>query len=103
MQPLLVVILAAGKGTRMKSALPKVLHALAGRSLLGHAIALSKDAGATKIAVVVGPNMPEVTAEARRHAPEASIFVQHQQLGTANAVLAAREAIASHTGDVCVL
>jgi bifunctional UDP-N-acetylglucosamine pyrophosphorylase/glucosamine-1-phosphate N-acetyltransferase len=103
MQPLLVVILAAGKGTRMKSALPKVLHPLAGRSLLGHAIALSKDAGATRLAVVVGPDMQQVEAEARRHAPDASIFVQHKQLGTADAVLAAREAIASHAGDVCVL
>lgn len=103
MQPLLVVILAAGKGTRMKSALPKVLHTLAGRSLLGHAIALSRDAGATRLAVVVGSDTPQVAAEVRRQAPEASIFVQHQQLGTANAVLAAREAISSHSGDVCVL
>jgi bifunctional UDP-N-acetylglucosamine pyrophosphorylase/glucosamine-1-phosphate N-acetyltransferase len=103
MQPLLVVILAAGKGTRMKSARPKVLHALAGRSLLGHAMALSRDAGATRLAVVVGPDMPDVAAEVHRHAADAAVFVQHRQLGTANAVLAAREAIASHTGDVCVL
>lgn len=103
MQPLLVVILAAGKGTRMKSARPKVLHPLAGRSLLGHAMALSKDAGASRLAVVVGPDMPEVAAEALRHAAGAAVFVQHQQLGTAHAVLAAREAIAAHTGDVCVL
>lgn len=103
MQPLLVVVLAAGKGTRMKSARPKVLHPLAGRSLLGHAMALSRDAGASRLAVVVGSDMPQVAAEARRHAADAAIFVQHRQLGTANAVLAAREAIASHTGDVCVL
>lgn len=103
MQPLLVVILAAGKGTRMKSARPKVLHPLAGRSLLGHAMALSKDAGASRLAVVVGPDMPEVAAEALRQAAGAAVFVQHQQLGTAHAVLAAREAIAAHTGDVCVL
>jgi bifunctional UDP-N-acetylglucosamine pyrophosphorylase/glucosamine-1-phosphate N-acetyltransferase len=103
MQPLLVVILAAGKGTRMKSARPKVLHHVAGRSLLGHAMALSRDAGATRLAVVVGPGMPEVAEEARLHAGDAAIFVQHQQLGTAHAVLAARDAIASHTGDVCVL
>lgn len=103
MQPLLVVILAAGKGTRMKSARPKVLHPLAGRSLLGHAMALSKDAGASRLAVVVGPDMPEVAAEALRQAAGAAVFVQHQQLGTAHAVLAAREAIAAHAGDVCVL
>ncbi|MFM9846688.1 MAG: bifunctional UDP-N-acetylglucosamine diphosphorylase/glucosamine-1-phosphate N-acetyltransferase GlmU [Hyphomicrobiaceae bacterium] len=103
MQPLLVVVLAAGKGTRMKSALPKVLHPLAGRSLLGHAMALSRDAGATRLAVVVGPGMPEAAEEVRRHASDAAVFVQHKQLGTAHAVLAAREAIASHMGDVCVL
>ena len=103
MQPLLVVILAAGKGTRMKSARPKVLHALAGRSLLGHAIALSHEAGASRLAVVVGPDMAEVAADVRRHAADATVFVQDQQLGTANAVLAARAVIASHTGDVCVL
>jgi len=103
MQPLLVVILAAGKGTRMKSARPKVLHPLAGRSLLGHAMALSREGGATRLAVVVGPGMPQVAEEARRYAVDAAVFVQHQQLGTAHAVLAARDAIASHTGDVCVL
>ena len=45
-RPLLIVVLAAGKGTRMKSALPKVLHKIAGRSMLGHVLALARELGA---------------------------------------------------------
>jgi bifunctional UDP-N-acetylglucosamine pyrophosphorylase/glucosamine-1-phosphate N-acetyltransferase len=103
-RPLLTVILAAGKGTRMKSALPKVLHALAGRSLLGHVLALARDLGGEAPAVVVGPAMEEVAAEARRWAPAARIFVQERQAGTADALLAARAALAQGAaGDVLVL
>jgi bifunctional UDP-N-acetylglucosamine pyrophosphorylase / glucosamine-1-phosphate N-acetyltransferase len=101
--PLLTVILAAGKGTRMKSAVPKVLHPIAGLSMLGHAIASATAAGSSSIAAVIGPGMDAVRAEAARLAPEAQIFVQEQQLGTAHAVLAARAAIAAHHGDVLVL
>ena len=102
-RPLLVVILAAGKGTRMQSALPKVLHPVAGRSLLGHVIARAQAASATKIAVVVGPGMDAVAKEAGRHAPGCGIYVQTDQRGTADAVLAARQALATHQGDVVVL
>lgn len=102
-RPLMIVILAAGKGTRMKSAQPKVLHAVAGRSMLGHVLALSAELGAASIAVVVGPEMDDVRSEALTWAPDAKIFVQSEQKGTADAVLAAREAIAAHSGDVLVL
>lgn len=102
-RPLLIVILAAGKGTRMKSALPKVLHKVAGRSMLGHVLALSADLGASRIAVVVGPDMENVRAEVGALAPEAALFEQTDQKGTGDAVLAAREAIATHSGDVLVL
>ena len=101
--PLLIIVLAAGKGTRMKSALPKVLHKIAGRSMLGHVLALAHSANAQGLATVVGPDMPAVEAEAKKLAPAAGIFVQYQQLGTADAVLAAREAIKAHKGDVIVL
>ena len=101
--PLLTVILAAGKGTRMKSSLPKVLHQIAGLSMLGHTIKTAAAAGNTDIAVVIGPGMDAVRAEATRLVPEAQIFIQEQQLGTAHAVLAARAAIAAHRGDVVVL
>ncbi|MBU2581748.1 MAG: bifunctional UDP-N-acetylglucosamine diphosphorylase/glucosamine-1-phosphate N-acetyltransferase GlmU [Alphaproteobacteria bacterium] len=102
-RPLLIVILAAGKGTRMKSALPKVLHKVAGRSMLAHVMALSADLGAARIAVVVGPEMANVRAEVHALAPDAAIYEQTEQRGTGDAVLAAREAIAGHSGDVLVL
>jgi bifunctional UDP-N-acetylglucosamine pyrophosphorylase/glucosamine-1-phosphate N-acetyltransferase len=101
--PLLTVILAAGAGVRMRSARAKVLHAIAGRSLLGHALAVARQAGADRIAVVVAPRMDAVRAEALRHAPAAELFEQAQQTGTANAVLAAAPALVSHRGDVLVL
>jgi bifunctional UDP-N-acetylglucosamine pyrophosphorylase/glucosamine-1-phosphate N-acetyltransferase len=102
-RPLLIVVLAAGKGTRMKSARPKVLHEVAGRSMLAHVLALAKSADASALAVVIGPGMDEVRAEAAALSSEARVFVQHNQLGTADAVLAAREAINTHVGDVMVL
>jgi bifunctional UDP-N-acetylglucosamine pyrophosphorylase/glucosamine-1-phosphate N-acetyltransferase len=101
--PLLTVILAAGKGTRMKSAMPKVLHRIAGLSMLGHTIKAATAAGHGELAVVIGPDMDAVRAEATRLVPEPQIYVQEQQLGTAHAVLAARAAIAAHQGDVLVL
>ncbi len=100
---LLIVVLAAGKGTRMKSALPKVLHKIAGRSMLGHVLALSAASGAAQIAVVAGPDMADVEAEAAATIPGCSLHRQRVQAGTADAVLAARESIAAHTGDVLVL
>ncbi|MDX2258126.1 MAG: bifunctional UDP-N-acetylglucosamine diphosphorylase/glucosamine-1-phosphate N-acetyltransferase GlmU [Hyphomicrobiaceae bacterium] len=102
-RPLLVVVLAAGKGTRMRSDLPKVLHAVAGRSMLGHVLATAGALGAARSAVVVGPGMEAVAEEARRWASDARVFVQSEQQGTANAVLAAREALTGHAGDVLVL
>jgi bifunctional UDP-N-acetylglucosamine pyrophosphorylase / glucosamine-1-phosphate N-acetyltransferase len=99
----LAVILAAGEGTRMKSSRPKVLHAVAGQSLLGHVIAAVRAAEVDAVAVVVGPGREDVAAEARRLAPSARVFVQAERLGTAHAVLAAREAIADGFDDVVVL
>lgn len=102
-RPLLVVVLAAGQGTRMKSALPKVLHKIAGRSMLGHVLAVAQQLDADAISVVVGPDMEAVRAEALARAPQTRVWVQAQQRGTADALLAARDALASHSGDVLVL
>ncbi len=102
-RPLLVVVLAAGQGTRMKSSLPKVLHKIAGRSMLGHVLSVAQQVGADQLAIVVGPGMDAVRAEALAHAPGAKVFVQQDQRGTADAVLSAREALAGHSGDVLVL
>ncbi|MEQ1577000.1 MAG: NTP transferase domain-containing protein, partial [Hyphomicrobium sp.] len=102
-RPLLTIVLAAGKGTRMKSSLPKVMHKVAGRSMLAHVLALAAGSGSAAPAVVIGPDMEAVRAETLKLAPLASVYVQHNQQGTADAVLAAREAIAAHNGDVIVL
>ncbi len=99
----LAVVLAAGEGTRMKSATPKVLHAIAGRSLLAHVLAAVKASGAASVAVVVGPGRDDVSAEAVRAVPDASIFVQHDRRGTAHAVQMAREAIATGYDEVLVV
>jgi bifunctional UDP-N-acetylglucosamine pyrophosphorylase/glucosamine-1-phosphate N-acetyltransferase len=87
----------------MHSALPKVLHPIGGRSLLAHALAGAAAAGAERIAVVVGPDMEAVRAEAARVAPDCAIFQQTEPLGTAHAVLAARAALERHCGTILVV
>jgi bifunctional UDP-N-acetylglucosamine pyrophosphorylase/glucosamine-1-phosphate N-acetyltransferase len=103
MTELAIVILAAGKGTRMKSDLPKVLHRAAGRSLLGHVLHAAKDLRAARVVVVAGPDTPEVAAEAVRIIPDARIAIQAERKGTAHAVAMAREALAGFAGTVLVL
>jgi bifunctional UDP-N-acetylglucosamine pyrophosphorylase/glucosamine-1-phosphate N-acetyltransferase len=102
-RPLLIVVLAAGEGTRMKSAVPKVLHKIGGRSMLGHALAAAQALGPDKVAVVVGPDMDAVRGKALEQIPSAQVFVQHERKGTADALLAARAALEAHSGDVLVL
>ncbi len=99
----LAIVLAAGEGTRMRSARPKVLHAVAGQSLLAHVLAAVRGAGGTSAAVVVGPDAKAVEAEAKRVLPGAETFVQAARRGTAHAVLAAKSAIASKPDDILVI
>jgi bifunctional UDP-N-acetylglucosamine pyrophosphorylase / glucosamine-1-phosphate N-acetyltransferase len=99
----LAIVLAAGEGTRMRSARPKVLHAIAGRSLLAHVLDAVAKAGSTSIAVVVGAGGDAVAGEAKRVVPEAEIFVQAERRGTAHAVLAAKPAFARKPHDVLVI
>lgn len=99
----LAVVLAAGEGTRMKSSRPKVLHEIGGRSMLAHVLSSLTAAGASDVAVVIGPGREDVGAAARRASPDAEIFVQTERRGTAHAVLAAREALARGYDDVLVL
>ena len=101
--PLLTVVLAAGKGTRMRSDTPKVLHRIAGRSLLGHVLDCAAAMKPDRQAVVVAPGMEDVAAAARAAAGNVEAFVQKDQRGTADAVLAATSALAAHKGDVLVL
>ncbi len=99
----LAVVLAAGEGKRMHSAMPKVLHAIAGRSLLAHVLAAIAEAGVTATAVIVGPGDDAVAAEAARVLPGAECFVQRARRGTADAVLAARPALARRPDDVLIV
>ncbi|GJD94531.1 bifunctional UDP-N-acetylglucosamine diphosphorylase/glucosamine-1-phosphate N-acetyltransferase GlmU [Methylobacterium iners] len=99
---LTAIVLAAGKGTRMRSDLPKVLHRVAGRTMLGHVLAAVREAGATRVAVVVEPGQEAVAREVERGAPGAGIYPQAERLGTAHAVLAAREALAAGGHDVVI-
>src|SRR5689334_11094854 len=96
----LTIVLAAGEGTRMLSSRPKVLHEVAGRSLLGHVLTAAAN---TSIAVVVGPAHDDVSADARVYAPRAQTFVQSERRGTAHAVLAAKAAIVRGADDILVV
>lgn len=97
-----VVVLAAGEGTRMVSDLPKVLHRIAGKTLVAHVLAAARAGSADRIAVVIGPGRGDVAAEVKRAAPDAEIYVQEERRGTAHALLAARNAI-SQGQNVIVL
>src|SRR4051794_18245975 len=98
----LTVVLAAGEGTRMKSSLPKVLHPVAGQPLLAHVLEAAPHGAGTALAVVIGPDHAAVVSEIKRVRPDAATFVQTERLGTAHAVLAAREAIARGADDLLV-
>jgi bifunctional UDP-N-acetylglucosamine pyrophosphorylase/glucosamine-1-phosphate N-acetyltransferase len=98
----LTVVLAAGEGTRMRSARPKVLHEVAGQSLLAHVLDAVPHASGAALAVVIGPDHKPVADEVKRIRPDAATFVQAERLGTAHAVLAARAAIARGADDLLV-
>jgi bifunctional UDP-N-acetylglucosamine pyrophosphorylase/glucosamine-1-phosphate N-acetyltransferase len=99
--PLAAIILAAGKGTRMKSSLHKVLHPLAARPMLGHLIDAVDRLGAARKVVVVGADAAQVEAFA---APLGlDVAYQTEQLGTAHAVQQAEGALTSFDGDVLIL
>jgi bifunctional UDP-N-acetylglucosamine pyrophosphorylase/glucosamine-1-phosphate N-acetyltransferase len=99
----LAIVLAAGEGTRMRSARPKVLHEIAKQSLLAHVLAAVRHAGGSAVAVVIGPDADAVSAEAKRSAPGAEIFVQKERRGTAHAVLAAEKAFARSADDILII
>lgn len=99
----LAIVLAAGEGTRMRSALPKVLHGIAGRSLLAHVLRAVAETKATATAIVLGPDQEAVAAEAERALPGAQCFTQHERRGTAHAVLAARPALERKADDILIV
>ena len=99
----LTIGLAAGEGTRMQSSTAKVLHQLAGQSLLAHVLKAAPEGPGSALAVVIGPDRADVAAEATRARADAAIFIQRERLGTAHAVLAARDAIARGADDVLIV
>jgi bifunctional UDP-N-acetylglucosamine pyrophosphorylase/glucosamine-1-phosphate N-acetyltransferase len=98
---LALLVLAAGKGTRMRSRLAKVLHPVCGRPLIQHAIGYGHALAAGRIVVVIGADSPDV-----REAVEsagAEVVVQREQLGTGHAVQQARDLLADHAGPILVM
>ncbi len=96
---LAAIVLAAGKGTRMKSALPKVLHPVCGRPMIHYVLDTVRALGVSRTIVVIGRDMPEVASAV---AP-VETAIQARQLGTADAVKAARAALSGFQGAVLIL
>jgi bifunctional UDP-N-acetylglucosamine pyrophosphorylase / glucosamine-1-phosphate N-acetyltransferase len=99
----LAIVLAAGEGTRMRSSLPKVLHAIGGRSLLAHVLRAVAESNVSATAVVVGPDQDAVAAEAERVLLGTQCYVQRERRGTAHAVLAARPALERKAQEVVIV
>ncbi|HEY7145133.1 MAG TPA: NTP transferase domain-containing protein [Streptosporangiaceae bacterium] len=100
--PAAVIILAAGEGTRMKTATPKVLHTVCGRTMLGHVVAAARELGPQRLIVVAGHRRSQVGAHLAEHAPEAEIVIQERQGGTGHAVRTVIEAAGLIHGTVVV-
>lgn len=100
---LTTVILAAGKGTRMKSRLPKVLHPIAGRPMLGHVLAAAGGLEDAETVLVVSPGMDAVSDYARGVVPGVKTAIQERQLGTGDAARSASEQVSHSDGVVLVV
>lgn len=103
MTELLSIILAAGEGTRMRSALPKVLHEVGGLPMVGHAVMTAVAAGSTSLAVVIGPGHDAVQRMVAALAPQASFATQHERKGTGHAVRQAEAVYKDAAGHIVVL
>ncbi|MFD5230278.1 bifunctional UDP-N-acetylglucosamine diphosphorylase/glucosamine-1-phosphate N-acetyltransferase GlmU [Streptomyces qaidamensis] len=102
-RPAAVVVLAAGEGTRMKSATPKVLHELCGRSLVGHVLASAGELQPEHLVVVVGHAREKVTAHLGEIAPDVRTAVQAEQNGTGHAVRMGLEELGGSVGGTVVV
>lgn len=97
------IILAAGKGTRMKSALPKVMHPIAGRAMIDWSLALARQVGASRLVVIVHPSQEVLIDHLARHHPDAMIAFQDPPQGTGHAVRCAQPALEGFAGDLVIL
>jgi len=98
-----LIILGAGKGTRMNSDLPKVLHPIAGAPMLVHAMRAGATLDPTHTVIIAGHGAEVVTKAAQAYDPEAKVVLQTEQLGTGHAVSQAADALAGFEGKVIVL
>jgi len=96
------VILAAGKSTRMKSALPKVLHEICGRPMIEYVLDASRAAGVRRQVVIVGHEAEQVKQSLAHHA-DVEFALQAEQKGTGHAVMMCRDNLANHAGPVLIL
>lgn len=100
---LALIVLAAGQGTRMKSALPKVLHEVAGASLVSHAVHSADELDPERVIVVVGHGSELVGPAVEAEFPNAETVIQEERLGTAHAVGQAQGSLSGFEGDAIVL
>ncbi len=100
-QPI-AVILAAGKSTRMKSALPKVIHPIFGRAMMEYVLDAAREAGVGRMVIVVGHEAERVKSTLKHHS-DVDFALQSEQHGTGHAVMVCREQLANHKGPVLVL
>jgi len=100
--PPVAVILAAGKSTRMKSEIPKVLHQVCGKTMVEHVIDAARQAGVTRCVLIIGHKAEQVQS-ALKHLPNVEFALQSEQKGTGHAVMMAQELLKDHTGSVLVL
>ena len=103
MSGLACVVLAAGKGTRMRSALPKVLHPLAGRPMVEHALAIARALAPAHTVLVIGPELEAEAPDLEGVGEAVTCVVQDEPLGTAHAVAQTRPLLENFVGDVLVL
>ena len=96
-----LIILAAGKGTRMNSAMPKVLHKINNKSMLEHVISKTNNLNPKKIIVVIGYKAEEVKKHLREH--QLDYALQIEQKGTAHAVMQCEEKLSDFNGDTLIL
>ncbi|MDD4722370.1 MAG: NTP transferase domain-containing protein, partial [Acidaminococcaceae bacterium] len=100
MSDLIAIILAAGKGTRMKSKMPKVLHKVGGKPMVEHVLKAAEDSGAREKIVVVGFGSEQVVEFIGNRA---KIALQEEQLGTGHAVLQAEKLLPDFVGTALIL
>lgn len=97
------LILAAGQGTRMRSAMPKVMHKLAGQPMISHVLSAGQALGPERTVVVIAPHMDTVRELVTREVPGCAVAIQDKQSGTGHAVQCARDALKGFSGTVVVL